>query len=335
MSGRNLWCLFFLFIALFCYTDDYGSFYTAIRKNIGALCINEIEKRIAEKNYEKSIILARTDDEKLKAEIAFSQAMERYMSSSRNLHTQCFSSVFDVVISEIGFTISDLSMNIALLDYNYTKKLYELSGSTELNINEVFITYKQRELEQKQAEWESDEAKKLFSDFTGLEWKASCREILKEYKLIPVKEKEWAENDVRIKEAMLELKLAEYMLSTLPDTSSDYEKQLKNMEHEKAQAAYDNAVSESVSGFRAANRQHAYLANTLSLVKKNLTMYEDEIADAENRYKKKIIAEKDFLQKKYNYFVLQKEYFETLQSLTDSLITIIIGAGKNPEEVLK
>jgi hypothetical protein len=315
--------------------DDYKKFFNKVKENNTSIRISGINKDIAEKNYEKAGILAKTEDEKIKAEIALLTALTRYTSDMTNVHKTIFSLILDAVIKDKEYTILEYESKAAYLDYQYAQLMDDLSYFKDLTLDEAFIEYKEKELELRQSDWEKKEAQRQFTEYTGFAWEIRYLELAKEFTVPGMKEKEWQDNDLTVQLARQQSELADLERKALPENASPYDSRIKKMEAEKAGLEYENAVTSSLSGFREMNQELDFLLKTLSLLKENMKAYDAEIRDAVNRFKKKLIPEKELLQKRIYYTTLEKNYYTHLKNYITLLIEYISGSGKKPEEVLK
>lgn len=329
----TLLCLFFM-TAFISYGGEYKNFYNKVKENNATIRAAEINRQIAEKNYEKAIILAKTGDEKIKAEIALVTALSRYISDISSVHTTLFSLILDAAIKDTGYRILELETKAAFLDYQYAQLMDDLSYFKDLTLNEAFINYKEKELDLRQSDWEKKKAQQQFKEYTDLTWDKTYLDLAKEFSLAGIKEKEWKEYDLAIKLSRLQLELAEYEMKVLPENASKYDYQIKKLEAEKARLDYEKAISESLSRFREITRELDFLRKTLSLLKQNMKTYDEEIQDAANRFKKKLIPEKELLQKRIHNAALEKNYYTNLKNYITLLIEYLYGSGKKPEEVL-
>jgi hypothetical protein len=324
-----------LIITFSFYGNDYKSFYSKVRENNAALRIHEINKSLAEKKYEKAVILAKTADEKMTAEINHYTALSHYRTGMNAIHRELFSLILDSEIRDIEYTILEYETRAAYLDYQYAQLMDDLSYFKDLTLDEAFIEYKEKELELRQADWEKREARQQFTEYTGIQWDRTFLELAGEYSIPKVTEKEWQQQNLSVHLALLQSEWADLAMKNLPENASPYDVGIQKMEAEKARMEYEKTVTDSQASFREINQELDFSAQTMALIKKNMKAYEGEIRDAENKLKKKLIPEKELLQKKIYYTTLEKNYYTHLKNYSILLIEYISGSGKKPEEVFQ
>jgi len=317
------------------HSESYKDFYKKIKENNKVIRIGEINKSIAEKNYEKDTILARTQYEKLTAEIAYITALSGYQDTVKAVHNEIFSRLLNTAIKQIEYQITDYEKRVAYLDYEYEKKLHQLSSANSVNMNEALISYRETELDLRQAEWEKTEALRIFLEYTGFEWSEDFLDVVGEYDYKKITEKSWTLQDPAVKKAGLQSELAEYAQKELPDNAAAYARQLAKMEYEKSLLQLEKARADSVLKYRTVIQELGFFTETLRLLKENIKAYEGELQEAAARYKKRIISEKEYVQKKMYSLTLQKNYYENLQKYMASLVSYVIGTDMEFDEVLK
>ncbi|MBN2532048.1 MAG: hypothetical protein JXB88_04105 [Spirochaetales bacterium] len=330
----TLLCLLF-FVVFISYGGDYKTFFNNVKENNTSIRISEINNLIARKNYEKAIILARSGDEKLKAEITLAAALVRYTPEMNAVHKALFSLILDAAIKDTEYKILEFETKVAFLDYQYAQLIDDLSYFKDITLVGAFIEYKEKELELRQSDWEKKEAQEQFKEYTNSIWDQQYLELAKEFSFTGIKENDWTEHDPSIKLLRLQSELTEYELKNLPGNASKYDSQIKKLEAEKARMEYEKAITGSLSGFRKITQELDFTTRTLALIKENKKAYEGEIRDAENRFKKKLIPEKELLQKRIYAATLEKNYYIHLKNYITLLIEYISGSGKKPEEILK
>ncbi|MBN2440545.1 MAG: hypothetical protein JXJ04_04350 [Spirochaetales bacterium] len=317
------------------YGDGYLNFYNKVKDNNTTIRIEEIKMRIAEANYEKAVIQSTTEDERITAEMNHLNALSAFRTNMSAFHTTLFSLIRDIVVKGIEYDILVMETRIAFLDYQYLKSLGNLVNSINMDVNEAFITYKENELDLRQAEWAKEEAFTQFSDYTGFQWDETYLDLLKMYPYQPVKESEWVKQDTDSELSRLKSELAGYYLKDLPANAAKFDVNIKKMEYDKALFEYEKTKTDSSAGLRRISGDLEFSVSTLLLLDENIKSYEKEIADARARFNKKLIPEKELLQKRVYAALLRKNYYNTLQKYISSVITLLMKTAKNPEEVLK
>jgi len=292
----------------------------------------------AQDDYDKQMISASTERDKVDVEITFLNAQKSYRSSLLRFYQNLVGMYYDVLGDILDLQIKDNNLKIAQADLDEKTQLYQKGLVVEEDVKEASITYLQAELDKEAAEFT------LKSDLEELEWRTGLNIDRDQIHLLPtslpapdelnVSTTTYMEKNLDVRMAELNLRRAEMNLDSLTKASQ--------YDVNKAQRAFSSA------------ERHLYLTkhnasvdlqeklfnldklyNLLVLAKESWEVQKSRFEVTKTEYEKGLISEEVFLTAENQLLSKSRTYFQSERSYILALTEFLLNCGyEQPLEMI-
>jgi len=292
----------------------------------------------AQDDYDKQMISASTERDKIDVEITFLSAQKSYRSSLLKFYQNLVGMYYDVLGDILDLQIKDNSLKMAQTDLNERKQLYQKGLVVGEDVKEASITYLQAELDEEEAEFA------LKSELEELKWRTGLDIDRDQIHLLPtslpapdelnVSSTTYMEENLDVRTAELTLKRAKMDLDSLTNASrydvNKAKRALSSAERQLSLTKHNASVDLQEKLFRLDD-----LYNRLVLAKESWEVQKSRFEVTKTKYEKGLISEKDLLTAKNQLLSKSRTYFQSERSYILALIEFLLDCGyEQPLEMI-
>ena len=326
--------LFLMVIPLVAFSATIVDLFQSAQASNTTFTIAQLNLKLANMNYDKAMIQASNKGEKLSAELNHVSSLISYTNNLKGYYEQIDDAVFKVLTSEIDLEVGKLNLQAAIINYNNSESLFKKSLISENDLKEVSITASNSQNQLKNLEWEYNDAVKNFKQTTGSDWKDIEISIPK-FESLPASQSVWMKNDLSVESADLNLQIAQYNLQNIPSNSSEYTKEIAQIQVKKSEINYENAQLSSEESFLSSKQNLEFTYTSLLNSKKSLEISYENLKDMKLRYDQGLVSETDYINQRIQYLNAKENYYKSLNKCWNALCTYLISFNLKPEEALK
>ncbi len=283
-------------------------------------------------DYDKAMIEATTEEDKLNAENSYYSSMDTEKSDMISLYQSFLSDLFNVY-SE-GINLKTNEMNLADASETYQNNIYlnEKKIVSDSDLKESKLSLEEEQINYNTSLRNYNTYLEEFSKLTSISFDEIVLNVVKADELF-VSDEEYLNNDYSLKSSELALKISEYELENMSALSSEYDLKDQEIQVKENKLNYENALESS----QEANEDYMIdlndKYNTIYINSGNLDLLKEEFDDISIRYGKGLISDSDYRSSYVSMLNSQNSYYSAVQDYYNTIIEYVISVGGDVSKI--
>lgn len=284
----------------------------------------------AKDDYDKAMVSAVTELDKINAEITLLNSEKTYRNSVLKLYQNVLGTYYSLISDLLDLRIQENTLKIAGMDLDEQTQLYQKGLAVEEDLKDASITYRQAVLDKAAAEFT------LGNDLEELKWRTGIElksdQITFEALYLPdITEIElstdtYLKDNLDIKISELNLKRAKLNLDSLT-SASQYEvnkakRSLTSAERSRESTIHSVSLILQEQLFNLGDLYERYL-----LAKESWDVQKSRFENTKAKYEKGLISEKELLSAENQLLSKARAYFQSERSYLLALIEFLLNSG--------